>query len=250
MYHLFFLAYSICFSQNIWLENFNSLNFNSQVDNGATSWSVDGPNSNKNFKWHNTNAQGVWLSESIDISLFTNTNIFITATSGNGNNSNDFLLFEYSLNGVAYMEFETNGALSGIFNNQTALTNTFQANTVQIRVTGNSTGIGHQLTIDDVTVVGQSILPVELISFNLTQLVNSDIKINWLVGTEKDVNYYSIYISEDGEDFKLLEEIKSLGDMQSSRMYELIFNNKSKAGVYVKLLHTDLNGESKVLDIT
>jgi hypothetical protein len=64
-----------------------------------------------------------------------------------------------------------------------------------------------------------------LSDFEIEPLENANAVINWKTNAEKDIAYYSIQRSTDGENFREIGKIKSKGNSDATQLYHYIDNN-------------------------
>lgn len=256
---------SQAYSQIIWIETFNDRAQDDQLDNGPTAWStscptcppvidgepedfhVDGPGGNRNFKWNGINTEGTWLSETVDISTWEDVSISIYAESKNPNTANDYIIFEYQLDGGPWLTFTNNGNLSGNFGSKHATVGPVNGNTIRTRVRAQSTTTARAIFIDNVTITGTDVLPVELISFDVSAMDNL-ISTEWEVASEKSVKSYIVQTSEDGFTFENSGEVKSIGDHSDKMIYSTEITEFSKFTKYVRLLEIGIDEREVILD--
>jgi len=86
-------------------------------------------------------------------------------------------------------------------------------------------------------------LPVELISFT-AQVVNENVKLNWITASELNNDYFTVQRSVDGVEFESLVEIDGAGTKQTATEYEFI-DTAPKANIsYYRLKQTDFDKTS------
>lgn len=153
----------------IWLENFTSeangafTGNNDNTINPANDWTTSCPTCNRptefrvdgnQFHVENTDETATWLSETISLVGYSNISLSVS-TSETGNLENeDFIQFQYSIDGGAFTDFATNGLLINDFTNATATQTGLFGSTLVIRIFVASNETNEDLFFDNVTVSG------------------------------------------------------------------------------------------------
>jgi hypothetical protein len=179
---LFFISNSlIVFSQNIWLEDFQSYADDSgYTGTGATGdypslvskWSLDISgaelaNSNNWFMvnklysdYHletkNTKGECVWTSESISIANYFDVQIQVSCSEVGTLESDDYIKLYYSIDGASETPFSSNGIVTDDFTSLTASQNFLSGSTLQIVIKTNTNSASEKIRFDDITVSGVS----------------------------------------------------------------------------------------------
>lgn len=92
-------------------------------------------------------------------------------------------------------------------------------------------------------------LPVQLLTYKLYEK-NSYIKLSWTTASEINNKYFSIYSSEDFNNWKLLTQVPGANNSNSLLYYSYYDNNEwNEKLIYYKLTQTDYNGEETILGI-
>lgn len=94
----------------------------------------------------------------------------------------------------------------------------------------------------------QGTLPVELKYFAVKRLGNAA-ELNWIVASESDNDKFVIERSYDGQNFNVIDEVRSKGDTGQAVSYNYKDNEPLNGKSYYKLSQTDRNGGSKVLGV-
>lgn len=99
------------------------------------------------------------------------------------------------------------------------------------------------------TVTVTCVLPVELLEFKGMNTARS-IDLTWLVGSEKDNDYYTLMKSKNGIDYEEIGVIDSkVGGNTTEKVSYSFIDDEPVYGVsYYKLYQTDFNGQKKYLD--
>lgn len=127
-------------------------------------------------------------------------------------------------------------------------TNTIQTNPSPYNTwTQNHVGLSF---LDEFTLGSEeSILPIELLDFNIQCLSESTIEIKWRSASEINNDYYSIQRSEDLQNWTLVETVDGTAYSSSVKEYSLTDFINSSATKYYRLLQTDFNGNTYELDV-
>ncbi|MBI4946210.1 MAG: T9SS type A sorting domain-containing protein [Bacteroidetes bacterium] len=93
--------------------------------------------------------------------------------------------------------------------------------------------------------MGQSGLPVELLSFNAV-CSEEKVKLQWSTATESNNDYYSIERSIDGVNFSVIGKVKGAGNSSITRQYTFTDPSAADGVSYYRLKQTDYDGKSSV----
>ncbi|MCF6358187.1 MAG: hypothetical protein L3J54_10315, partial [Draconibacterium sp.] len=156
----------------IWSEDFNSYSDGTQQGSGTPpKWTINptsgygnhfevrSSGSNILVQGRNMNQEGVFTSETIDISSFSNVVVSVDVSKLGNAGASDYVKLYYKIDGGTETLFETNGDNSGNFTSATATTNQLNGNsvTVVIRVYNNANPKRHRF--DNVLVQGTPTSP-------------------------------------------------------------------------------------------
>jgi hypothetical protein len=86
-----------------------------------------------------------------------------------------------------------------------------------------------------------AVLPIELISF-YAEAANGVVYLTWQVASEKDVDYYLLEKSMDGDQFITIGTVNSKGDSYSEREYSFTDDFPEKGLMYYRLTNIDADG--------
>jgi hypothetical protein len=179
---LFFFCNSLyVFSQNIWLEDFQSYADDSgYTGTGATGdypslvskWSLDisGAELSSSSNWfmvnklysdyhletRNTKGECIWTSESIAISNYFDVQIQVSCSEVGTLEINDYIKLYYSIDGASETPFSTNGIVYDDFTSLTASQKFLSGSTLQIVIKTNTNSASEKIRFDDITVSGVS----------------------------------------------------------------------------------------------
>ena len=92
--------------------------------------------------------------------------------------------------------------------------------------------------------IGNPPLPVELFRFNASLIDANRVKLNWVTGSERDNDYFTIERSSDGEGWEELNYVQGAGNSVEMLSYEEWDNNALYGISYYRIKQTDFNGES------
>lgn len=110
------------------------------------------------------------------------------------------------------------------------------------------TALSNNLRFTLATISATTPLPLELVDFQVEKR-STDVSVNWLVETEKDVDYYQIGRSTDLINWNLVGNAKSKANASQSAQYELVDTNPFVDVMYYRLTGIDNNGMSTELGI-
>ncbi|MFI5152513.1 MAG: T9SS type A sorting domain-containing protein [Chitinophagales bacterium] len=90
-----------------------------------------------------------------------------------------------------------------------------------------------------------TILPVNLISFNGHCDQNDHVQLNWETSTEQNNSYFTIEESENGKDWKQIAVINSTGNSSTEQSYSYLADESKSELSYFRIKQTDFDGNSK-----
>jgi len=93
------------------------------------------------------------------------------------------------------------------------------------------------------TNTSQTPLPIKLVNFNVENINNSFIKIDWQTYSEINNDYFTIEKSKDGSNWKFIDTIKGAGNSSSMLNYSTIDLNPYFGTSYYRLKQTDFDGK-------
>ncbi|WP_405207297.1 T9SS type A sorting domain-containing protein [Aquimarina sp. LLG6339-5] len=163
--------------QIIWNENFDDLSNGTTQDNGDTAWNIDTSGIQSGFMEVSENkfvingsdfdssiGQGIWFSEVIDISSFSDLQISLEAEGiGSLDSGQDYFEVYYKVNDGNEIRF-VNEDGDGAFPLLTYSSPTFSGNTVQIIVRTKSTGDSEFYFFDNIKLMGNGVVNIEAIA--------------------------------------------------------------------------------------
>lgn len=100
-----------------------------------------------------------------------------------------------------------------------------------------------QKKVFDVTV-----LPVTLISFKATSVENG-VLLMWITANEVNSNYFEVFKSTDGSNFKSIAAIKSNGINDLIVNYSFLDTNPGLGTIYYRISQVDLDGTSQYFTV-
>ena len=93
-----------------------------------------------------------------------------------------------------------------------------------------------------VTIYGNnSAIPIELLSFNLTER-NNKVTLSWQTASERNSNYFEIEHGVDGKNYFTLDQIKAQGTSYKVHDYSFTHNYPVSGSNYYRLRKVDLDG--------
>lgn len=111
---------------------------------------------------------------------------------------------------------------------------------IRIYAWGGTHGAG-TLRIDDVQIEGSVALPIDLVSFNISNF-NGSSSISWQTATEINNDFFTIQHSLDGRTFKDIESIAGAGNSFETKSYSFVHKNPHSGMNYYRLQQTDFDG--------
>ncbi len=85
-------------------------------------------------------------------------------------------------------------------------------------------------------------LPIELYSFEVTLNSNNSVDLKWVSLTEVNNDYYSLYKSDNAQDWSLLENVPGVGNNSNKQTYQITDKIPYNPITYYKLTQTDYDG--------
>lgn len=85
------------------------------------------------------------------------------------------------------------------------------------------------------------VLPVGFLSMDYTR-TSENVAIEWAVESEQNNDYFTLLKSQDGKDWEVIKDLKSLGNTATHRTYQTTIEDQTAGNYYVKLAQTDLDG--------
>lgn len=85
----------------------------------------------------------------------------------------------------------------------------------------------------------ESVLPINLLSFNAKKINNEEVMLNWETATEENFKAFDVEASTDGSKFSMIGQMKGKG---SGSKYELMDRNPFQGVNYYRLKSVDLDG--------
>ena len=236
---------------------------------------------NNKFQAHDVNDHDSWLlTESIDIVGFTTIDfcvtiseigdhegLYMSADDCNDVSNQDYVDVEYQVDGSGWTLVQNYLGWCGLYNScanhtffgddgatqgdcrnsdvdwgSSNLTITgLSGSTLEIRITVRNSAGSEYITIDNITVQGNTPLPVELVSFK-AEVKTENVLLSWTSATETNNAFYWIESSENGSDFKELAVVTGSGTTQSSSDYQFTDFNPISPESFYRLKQTDFDG--------
>lgn len=278
---------SVTCSCNIWSEDFNTTRYparattgaNSNTANPAADWTTTAvdcddatPFATVNQSYWGTRSgsfqcndieggpcscstggttMNEWLSESIDISAFSNVTLCVSFTNsgtmelntstGACNNADDIIQGQYRINGGPWISwfFDDGGV-----NLSPATASGLSGTTVEMRILLGNKANDEFYTFDDICVTGTPVaLPVELTLFEAKSYGQSQALLNWSTATETGNDYFVAEKTTDGISWQKVGQIDGHGTSTQPHQYSLVDPGPVTAVTYYRLKQVDFNGQ-------
>lgn len=233
------------------------------------------------FQAHDVNDQEAWLlTESINIAGFSTIDFCVTITElgdheglymaaddCNDVANQDYVDVEYQINGSGWTLVQNYLGWCGLYSS--CATHTFfgddgtsqgdcrnsdldwgssnlsvtglSGTSLEIRITARNSAGSEYITIDNITVEGNSPLPVELINFQ-ARANDRNVVLNWTSATETNNAFYSLERSANGIDFEEIEVVNGAGTTLKSTQYEAIDFYPLAQMSFYRLKQVDFDG--------
>lgn len=109
-------------------------------------------------------------------------------------------------------------------------------------------GYNQELSITNIGVNCYDPLPVTLINFSANSK-DCNVEVNWSTATERSNDYFELFRSEDGQEWKKIGEIKGNGNSSTQHNYQWIDQEVTLNTTYYYLLNqVDFDGKSETFD--
>jgi len=246
-------------------------------DGASDTWDVR----NNKFQAHDVNDHESWLlTESINIVGFSTIDfcvtiseigdhegLYMSADDCNDVSNQDYVDVEYQVDGAGWTLVQNYLGWCGLYNScanhtffgddgatqgdcrnsdvdwgSSNLTITgLSGSTLEIRITVRNSAGSEYITIDNITVQGNTPLPVELVSFK-AEVKTENVLLSWTSASETNNAFYWIERSQNGSDFKELAVVTGSGTTQSSSDYQFTDFNPISPVSFYRLKQTDFDG--------
>ncbi len=114
---------------------------------------------------------------------------------------------------------------------------------IEIYKVDNALNTGTRARIDNVTLAGLAVLPIELAEFSATE-ENGKVALNWTTATETDNDFFSVQRSHDGLNFYEIGKLGAAGNSTVATDYSFIDDNPLPGINYYRLHQVDFDGKS------
>lgn len=94
-----------------------------------------------------------------------------------------------------------------------------------------------------------SLLPIELLSFNVQNTSGNVVEISWTTGSEINNDFFQIERSSNGIDFEVIETIHGAGNSNDVINYKTFDTNPPEGIVYYRIRQVDFDGTNEVFRI-
>ena len=192
-----------------------------------------------------------WLSESINISAFSNVTLCVSFTNsgtmelntstGACNNADDIIQGQYRINGGPWISwfFDDGGV-----NLSPATVSGLSGTTVEMRILLGNKANDEFYTFDDICVTGTPVaLPVELTLFEAKAYGQSQALLSWSTATETGNDYFVVEKTTDGISWQKVGQIDGHGTSTQPHQYSLVDPGPVTAVTYYRLKQVDFNGQ-------
>lgn len=101
---------------------------------------------------------------------------------------------------------------------------------------------------DEIVVEPTSVLPIELISFDVTD-IESAVAINWSTNVEINNDYFEIERSMNAEDWVTIDRVEGAGNSESRIDYRSLDADPGTGTIYYRLKQVDFDGATHYSDV-
>ncbi len=122
------------------------------------------------------------------------------------------------------------------------------ASTLEVGFSFNVNGGGDGYVICSFEVDALTLLPVELISFS-AKAIDSQVALSWITATELNNSHFDIEYSQDGVNFRAIDEVIGNGTTQEKQEYSYIHTAPANGANYYRLKQVDFDGAFEYSDI-
>jgi gliding motility-associated-like protein len=136
----------------LWLEDFSDLSTGTQNDAGATAWTSNGCGRVIYNRYRLWNCTGLFETQEIDISAYTDVSVSINLESNGPMENADYLNVFYVLDGGAEVPFPTNGQNVNNFGNRVATADNLNGNTLRIVIRSRTSANNESYFWDNIRV--------------------------------------------------------------------------------------------------
>jgi hypothetical protein len=90
---------------------------------------------------------------------------------------------------------------------------------------------------------GETLLPVEFLSFSGAYITKNQVQLNWKTATEKNNSHFIIERSVDALNFTRIDKVEGAGNSVSEKQYKYIDRNATASGYYYRIKQVDMDGK-------
>jgi hypothetical protein len=94
-----------------------------------------------------------------------------------------------------------------------------------------------------------SLLPIELMYFNVIPMEENSVELKWATATEKNNRYFFVERSKDAVNFETIKVVDGAGTTNEPQFYSYTDMNTLAGVAYYRIKQTDYNGASKYSDL-
>jgi hypothetical protein len=158
----------------------------------------------------------------------------------------DDVEFKYRVNGGTVV---TTGSLGGVgLGAGTTSSKTWTGitgNTLEVWACMAANGSTEEYDLTTFTVSGGTVLPIELSGFFAKVNTHNQVVLDWQTATEQSNAYFDIERSADGQSYKSIGQVKSLGNTANGYTYQYVDTEPLEAIAYYRLKQVDNDGTFK-----
>ena len=177
------------------------------------------------------------MTPAIDISGFTDVSLSIDVAESGAWEPENFLVVEYILDGSSTITVES---LADDFGSLTIAETGINGSTLRMRVRA-FLGEDESISLDNVIISGNIILPVELVSFSAESNQTGNL-LRWATASEINNSHFEIERSQDGQSFTKIGTVAGQG--HSNELMQYTYYDKSAfPASYYRLKQVDFNGQ-------
>lgn len=120
--------------------------------------------------------------------------------------------------------------------------------TISFTITATGASGTGTFRLDDFTLTGSTILPVELASFNTTKSKEA-VELNWTTASEINNDHFVVEYSKDGVNFTELDRVEGNGTTNREMNYSYMHESPASAMNYYRLKQVDYDGAFEYSDV-
>jgi hypothetical protein len=102
---------------------------------------------------------------------------------------------------------------------------------------------------DSFSVVTSGILPVSVLEYTASLMLNGTVELKWKTGTEADNDFYNVERSSNGRDYSVIGTVDGAGNSTSEKNYVFTDPNPLPGTSFYRLSQTNFNGSHEYLGV-